>query len=987
MRRTYRMMNLANLLKAVSFSILLCWHVGAAYPDEPTRVPWLQSRFVGAPEPPLPFHLERTFAGIEFNGPLSMTWLPRSNRMVVIEQSAKVWSFDTIDPDSTKSLVVDFRSTSPPMAELDAESDLSLLCFSVAFHPDFDRQPYAYVCYMVKKKGGSVIYADGTHLSRFDVKLSNDGVPSIDVSTEREILRCDSGDHNGSTVLFGPEDGYLYWSVGDLSTPTPPDRTRTGQDVSDLHASIMRVDVDHFSEGKNYTIPKDNPFVDLAGARGEVYAYGFRNPWRMSFDTDTGCLWVGDVGWEAWEMVDRVVSGGNYGWSVQEGPGAVNSDWPVGPTPILPPDIQLPHTEAASVTGGIVPRHEHASLYGKYVFGDWMTRRYWAAELDGTKVAKVVPIADGVQKPISFAEDRNGDVLVLDYADGSSPSGIYRLLPTQSSETDENDFPVKLSQSGLFSDLRRHIPAAGVEEYVVNAPMWSDGAKTRFLIAIPGTEPATLHDKPQPMFDWFKTQTSFPVGTVLCRTVEFDRPNIESPLKIETQVRQLLAKDDWHHYTYRWNQDQSDAMLVASTGEQATFELPTSKLNDNQFAVETITWDFMGRSQCKVCHTPWHGESLSFRETQLRQPWHQHDELSRLIDSGIVAYSGRLSSDAIPELMVDPYDSSRDLDDRARSYLHANCANCHVFGNGSVVMELTRYKDLQQLHLVNEVPMKGDFGIEGGRLVVPGHPEQSIMLYRMLKGGSGRMPHIGGHVEDVAGIGLIDQWILGMDASRPKSEQHNIASENWDARFTDPVVAMQVVLDIRRGVLPKDSLEGTLARAATSPAEIRELYEPLYPESLRIERLGASFNPNQVLSIEGNHKRGLELYQQGVGQCSKCHRHGSLGVAVGPDFASIPPERRSKKQLLESIMQPSLTIEPNYASWTVVTDEGHALVGRMLADTSDSITVQLADGTTRTIDNDHIEMRKVNETSLMPAGLLDSLTAQQAADLIGFLAL
>ena len=110
--------------------------------------------------------------------------------------------------------------------------------------------------------------------------------------------------------------------------------------------------MDHKDEGKNYAVPKDNPFVATKGARPEVWAYGFRNPWRMSFDRQTGELFVGDVGWELWETVHRVEKGGNYGWSAMEGPQPIKSEQ-VGPTPIHPPLIELPHTIACSVTGGL----------------------------------------------------------------------------------------------------------------------------------------------------------------------------------------------------------------------------------------------------------------------------------------------------------------------------------------------------------------------------------------------------------------------------------------------------------------------------------------------------------------------------------------------------------------------------------------------------------------------------------------------------------
>ena len=179
--------------------------------------------------------------------------------------------------------------------------------------------------------------------------------PRCDPKSEKVLITWLAGGHNGGDLHFG-NDGYLYISTGDGASPNPPDRSNTGQDISDLLSSILRIDVDHEDKDRPYAIPADNPFIKTPKARPEVWAYGFRNPWRMSFDRPTGDLWVGDVGWELWEMIYRVKRGGNYGWSVMEGPQAVRPESKRGPTPILPPNLAFPHTEAASITGGYVYR-------------------------------------------------------------------------------------------------------------------------------------------------------------------------------------------------------------------------------------------------------------------------------------------------------------------------------------------------------------------------------------------------------------------------------------------------------------------------------------------------------------------------------------------------------------------------------------------------------------------------------------------------------
>ncbi|MCR9292812.1 MAG: PQQ-dependent sugar dehydrogenase, partial [bacterium] len=471
----------------------LCLFCGLTLPTSysqealPRRTPWLNSKLVDAPDPPLPYVLEQAFP-LEFMGPISFHRMPDSSIFLVLEQNGKIFTFDSAQPTPEAHLLVDLNVTPPPHSEVSSEdgskrnSDRNVQLFSLCFHPDYERNRFIYLCYITVGGGRDT----DTHIARF--QLLPGARPQFVVDSELEILTCDGGGHNGCTLAFGP-DGMLYISLGDLTSPTPPDERDTGQDISDLYASILRINVDEVDDqayqGGNYAIPSDNPFVDLENARGEVYAYGLRNPFRMSFDPATGELWVGDVGWEAWEMVYRVKPGGNYGWAIKEGPGDVK-DQPPGPTPILAADIALNHAEAASVTGGMVYRGDrYQDLRGTYIFGDWITRKYWAASFDENRITNLREIALSPVKPICFEVDSDGELLVLDYNSGNRAGSIYRFAPNPRAREERQKFPEQLSATGLFEDTWEHSPADGVTSYSLNATMWKDGARVDYLLGLP----------------------------------------------------------------------------------------------------------------------------------------------------------------------------------------------------------------------------------------------------------------------------------------------------------------------------------------------------------------------------------------------------------------------------------------------------------------------------------------------------------------------
>ncbi len=297
---------------------------------------------------------------------------------------------------------------------------------SLAFHPNYSKNGELYVWYSAQHPKRSV-------LSRF---TKNDDKDMVDPSSEKIILEVREpwGNHNGGTVLFGP-DGFLYVGIGDGGAANDPHKN--GQNTNTLLGSIIRIDVDKKTKKEDYSIPKDNPLVGTDGVREELWAWGLRNPWRMSFDRKTGELWVGDVGQNAWEEIDIVKKGGNYGWNFREGKHLFskkekNSD------ELVDPVFEYGRRSGGSITGGHVYRgSEIPELVGSYIFADYLSKMVWILVQDeddetvflSKRIAKKTPVAIA-----SFGETPGGEILVCGFPNPYSSKGkIYRLSSSEPS--------------------------------------------------------------------------------------------------------------------------------------------------------------------------------------------------------------------------------------------------------------------------------------------------------------------------------------------------------------------------------------------------------------------------------------------------------------------------------------------------------------------------------------------------------------------------
>jgi glucose/arabinose dehydrogenase len=331
-----------------------------------------------------------------------------SNRNFVAIQQGTIHVFPN-DQAATQTKL--FLNIETKVHYNDKENEQGLL--GLAFHPKFKTNGEFFVFYTTKKKDTKSKEPPANVVSRF--KVSKDDPDKADPNSEEVLLTIKRPfwNHDGGTLCFGP-DGYLYIALGDGGAGDDP--FKNGQNLNTLLAKVLRIDVDGKAEGKAYGIPKDNPFVGMKDARPEIWAYGLRNIWRMSFDRKTGKLWASDVGQNLYEEIDIIEKGGNYGWSIREGlhPFSLAG---VGPRKdLIEPIWEYRHDVGKSLTGGHVYRGKRLpELDGYYLYGDYVTTKIWGLRYDDTQKRVVAnrPIADTNAAILSFGEDEQGDVYLL----------------------------------------------------------------------------------------------------------------------------------------------------------------------------------------------------------------------------------------------------------------------------------------------------------------------------------------------------------------------------------------------------------------------------------------------------------------------------------------------------------------------------------------------------------------------------------------------
>ena len=945
------------------WGMLLCCQFMPVRGDEP-REPWTTSRITGAPFPPAPYQISPAFPNVSFELPTCIEEIPDSNRLLITERGGKIFSLVKNANVDAADLVIDLAESS--------EGDVSV--FDADFHPSFPQKREVFVSYEHPGDGGHM------RVSRFTVM--NVSPPKISPASEQVIITWLADGHKGGCLEFG-RDGYLLISTGDGSGPNPPDGLTTGQDVSDLLGAVLRIDVDRTEGDRAYAVPEDNPFTELDGARPEIWSYGLRNPWKIGVDSITGDVFAADNGWETWEMVHRIVRGGNCGWPVMEARAVLRSEVAVGPTPITPPVKDHPHTEANSVIGGPVYRGKKLpDLFGSFIYGDYITGTIWSLRADDDKTYSHRTLLDTDQRITSFTEGSGGELYVLDY---DYTGQIYEVVPSNLADTSDQ-FPRQLSATGLFASLEKLEPVPGVVPYDVRVPRWMDGAAGRRWIAVPGGGTVSLGTGDD--------VSDYPEGTVLVKQIDLAPGANGKPTRLETQILHYAA-GTWRPYSYLWNDQGTDATLVESIGTDRSI-----RAADDTGATPERTWHVSATNECRLCHNAGSRFVLGFVPGQLE------DQLAELTTQRVVGGSPEV---AAAQRLVDPHDKTQDLGDRARSYLHANCSMCHHPGGNAIVsFYLNRDLPFEELN-TNKGTGIGTFGIRNAKIIAPGDPYRSLITYRMAKIGYARMPYIGSQTVDGAGLALVAEWIRSLSDERVADPSPPFVPDSPDARALatldgddlgnrkehDAAIrtlvrstegSLALLARLHGGSLREEDALAAIAIGNKVPgSNIRGLFETFLPESKRRKRLGPNVDPELILSRKGDVSRGRLIFFSDGARCKACHDVRDKDKSIGTPLVEINRKYKQRPELLRHILEPSLRIDEPLAAYSVLTNQGKLVTGILVEKADETVTIKTAERKLVRIPTDEIDVVQKSSRSLMPDRILSDLTAQEAADLLDYI--
>lgn len=633
----------------------------------------------------------------------------------------------------------------------------------VTLHPDFPRSPYLFVVYVAK--------SPYTHhvVSRFTIVGD-----TVDPASERILIEGDDqsklggtvpAGHQGGIIRMGP-DGKVYFGLGEQTAGTP------SQSLNTLQGKILRINQDG-------TIPEDNPFYNkTTGKYRAIWAYGIRNPFGLGFEPDTGRLFETEVGQSSFEEVNIIVKGGNYGWPDAEGM-STNAAF-INPIHTYPPTIGRsivsglfypseagrgsrpadvssdPNSDSSSA--GASPYLFPEKWRGRFFFADWADN--WIKTLDPKNPTDVNTFARNLNQPVALATAPDGSLFALNrgtiwrdgkkfvansgslvrirYVANKTPGGI-----TENAEA----IPQTLAKTHLFTSLNPLKPNPEFHEFEINLPPWQPGVTSRRWISIPRGR--KIHFEPHG--EW-----GFPDGTIVIQNFE-ESDGPQAGLSFETHVMWFTGPRTVRAAAYRWRGDESGAELGE---ESAVIPLPGQPMRN---------WFSPGAEQNVNVDTVVVGFRLPINTRQLNREIKDQrtgkpvNQLLQWFDRGW--FDAKFAPGAIgtfPKL-VRLEDSYASLEQRVRSYLDVNCSVCHRPGGLSRGQFDARFTTpLADQNIIDGQLIAGNLGIAGAHVITPGAPEKSVMLQRVRRDDSFRMPQISVNDEPQPVIPFMEKWIRSM---------------------------------------------------------------------------------------------------------------------------------------------------------------------------------------------------------------------------------
>jgi len=709
------------------------------------------------------------FPNLLFTNAVGLAAVPGTNLLCVWEREGRVWTFANNSNTTTKTMVLSIAN------QCQGWDDSGLL--NIAFHPGFATNGYLYL-YYTWVTPGTVTGNPNTRpteqvIGKYHDRLSRFTMSNGIVNASSEMVLVDqTGDsvwHNGSGLFFHPTNGFLYWTDGD------DERSPTGVINNKLFSGVFRIDVDmrggsishpiprrpNSGITTNYYIPNDNPFVGQANVLEEFFCLGLRSPHRMTIDPPTGRIFIGDVGAGSREEISVIEPGEsalNFQWSTIEGLGGDLTPPYIGIN--RRPILDYGHEEGRAVIGGYVYRGSEfaTELAGRYIFGDNVTGIIWVMNESTTPATKIaigtLPKGSGPNSGSdytglsSFGLDANNEIYMCQM---SSVGGRIYKLAKAGAPVASRPLPTLLSQTGAFTNLATLQPDPGLIPYSVNSPLWSDGAaKARWMgVATNAFVNFT------PTGGW-----TFPNGSVFVKHFELSTNDINPTQRKRLETRLLVVGTNGLVYgaSYKWRADESDADLVPALTNEAIVITTAS-------GTRTQTWSYPGRQDCLTCHTIASGGVLGVNTRQLNGDFGYpatsvtDNQLRALNHAGL--FSAPVNEAAIPGYtkLVAVTDTNAPLEFRVRSYLDANCSQCHRPNGGvNALFDARIDTPLANQGIVSGAVLN-NLNINGAKIVAPTNLAASILYQRDNSVAAIKMPPLAKNVVDSNAMDVIVQWI------------------------------------------------------------------------------------------------------------------------------------------------------------------------------------------------------------------------------------